>query len=397
MVVGLVACTAPQKATPTAAKSAVGPTYQIGFVAGITGPSSSLGEPERDAILMIQKQLDAKGGVTSAAGVLHPVKILIYDSEGKGDVAVPVIKKLVSDLGVVAVVGADSTPVSMAMIPVLQEAMVPMISMASSSAIVEPVAERKWVFKSAQSNRHTAPWQVRYAKAKGLTKIASFYVNDAYGEDGRDGIRAAAKESGLTIVLEETFNATDTDMTAQLTKLKASGVQALLVTATPPSASILTKQFREMALPIPIIHNHGIGNMSFITLAGEQAAEGVVFPMGKMVAVQALPDSDPQKKVLQDFMRDYQQSAGKPPSTFAGHAWDALQIVLTALAKLPKGLPLAEQRSRLRDGIEGTKGFVGTAGKFNLSPTDHVGLSVDDIVMARITKGQWEYFPPDKW
>ena len=378
-------------------KAAQGTAYKIGFVAAATGSSSSLGEPERDAAQLLQKQLTAQGGVKGPDGVLHPVEIIIHDTQGSGDIAVPLAKKLIDDSGVVAIIGPTTSPESMALIPVVQEAEVPMISMASSSGIVEPVAERKWVFKSAQSNRHTAPWQVKYAKAKGLTKIASFFVNNAYGEDGRDGIRAAAKEAGLTIVIEETFAATDTDMTAQLTKLKASGAEALLVTATPPSASILTKQFREMDLKIPIIHNHGIGMPAFIALCGEAVAEGVCFPMGKLVAVSTLSDSDPQKKVLQDFARDFQASAGKPPSTFAGHAWDAIRLVVAGLEKVPTGLPLKEQRARLRDALESTQGFVGTGGIYNMSAQDHVGLSTSDIVLARITNGQWEYFPPEEW
>ena len=384
------------KPTPTPTKVAIGTTYKIGFIAAITGSASSLGEPERDVAVMVQKQLDAQGGIVGPDGVRHPVKILIYDTQGSGDVAVPVVKKLIDDEGVVAIIGPTRSPVSMALIPIMQEAKVPNISMASSSAIVKPVAERKWIFKTAQSNEHTAPWQVKYAKAKGLTKIANVYVNDAYGEDGAAAIRETAKAEGVEIVLEETFESGDTDMTAQITKIKASGAQAVLVTAIPPAAAIFTKQFREMGLTIPLIHNHGIGMKSFISLAGE-AAEGVLFPMGKLVAVSFLPDSDPQKKVLEDFVRDFQASSGKPPSTFAGHAWDALQITLKALEKLPEGLSLEEQRSRLRDEIENTKGFIGTGGVFNLSPEDHVGLSPNDVVMARITKGDWEYLPPEKW
>jgi branched-chain amino acid transport system substrate-binding protein len=400
-LLGLTACSGPAPtATPKAAApvaAAVGITYKIGFIAAVTGGSSSLGEPERDAARLLQTQLDAQGGIKGPDGVMHPVKIIIYDTEGSGDVAVPVVKKLINDEGVVAIVGPTTSPESMALIPVVTEAEVPLISMASSSAIVEPVAQRKWVFKSAQSNKHTAPWQVKYVKTKGLTKVANFYVNNAYGEDGRDGIRAAAQEAGVGIVLEDSFGATDTDMTSQLTKLKASGAQALLVTATPPSASILTKQFREMGITIPILHNHGIGMKAFITLAGESAAEGVLFPMGKMVAISALPDSDPQKKVLQNFVDAFQKSSGKPPSTFAGHAWDALQLVLTGLSKLPNNLPIKDQRAQLRDKIETTESMVGTAGMFNLSAQDHVGLSTNDVVLARVTKGDWEYFPPEKW
>lgn len=396
IVVAVIGC-GPKTAGPAKVSGVTGTTYKIGFIAAVTGPSSSLGEPERDAAVMVQKQLDAQGGIKGPDGVVHPVKIIIQDSQGNGDVTIPILKKLINDEGVVAVIGDTTSPVSMAMIPVVQEAKLPMISMASSSAIVEPVAERYWIFKTAQSNKHTAPWQVKYAKAKGLTKIANFYVNNAYGEDGALAIREAAKAEGLTIVLEDTFGAGDTDMTAQLTKLKASGAQALLVTAIPPAASILTKQFREMGLTIPLIHNHGIGMKTFITLSGEQNAEGVIFPMGKLVAVSALDDKDPQKPVLQAFIKDFEQNSKLPPSTFAGHGWDAIQLTLKALEKLPNGLSLTEQRARLRDELEKIKGFAGTGGVFNLSPQDHVGLSPNDVVLAKITKGNWEYFPPEKW
>jgi branched-chain amino acid transport system substrate-binding protein len=395
LVLTLVGCAPKSPGAP--AGGAQGTVYKIGFLASITGSGSSLGEPERDSALMVQKQLDARGGITGSDGVLHPVKLLIYDTQSSGDVTITVAKKLLNDEGVVAIVGTTLSAEAMALIPVMQEAKVPLMSMASSSAIVEPVAERQWIFKSAQSNKHTAPWQVKYAKAKGLTKIANFYVNNAYGEDGAVAIRDAAKAEGLSILLEDTFGANDTDMTAQLTKLKASGAQALLVTATPPAASILTKQFREMGISIPIIHNHGIGMMSFITQCGESVAEGVIFPMGKMVAVASLDAKDPQKPVLEAFLRDFQQNSKLPPSTFAGHAWDGLQITLKALEKLPDGRPLAEHRTKLRDEIESIKGFVGTGGIFNLSAQDHVGLSSNDVVLARITKGNWEYLPPEKW
>ena len=387
IVAGTIGC---NKATSTA-------TYKIGFLAAITGGASFLGEPERDAAVMLQKQLDDQGGIVGPDGKKHPVQILIHDTEGKGEVAITIAKKLINDDKVLAIVGTTTSGSSMALLPVMQEAQVPMVSMASSGSIVEPIAERKWIFKTAQNNAHTAPWQIRYVKALGITEVANFYVNNAYGEDGAQAIRDAASAEGVKIILEETFDAADTDMTAQLTRLKASGAQALLVTAITPAAPILTKQFREMGLTIPIVHNHGIGMKPFIDLAGQDAAEGVVFPMGKLVAISALPDSDPQKKVLSDFVRDFEASSGNTPSTFAGHAWDAVQLVLRGLEKLPGGLDLAQQRARLRDEIENVKGFVGISGVFNLSPQDHVGMSPDDVVVVRITGGEWVYFPPEQW
>jgi branched-chain amino acid transport system substrate-binding protein len=374
-----------------------GATYKIGFITSITGAASYLGEPERDAATMMQKQLDEQGGITGPDGVKHPVKILIQDTEGSGDVAVPVAKKLIDSEGVVALLGPATSQESMALIPVATEAQVPMISMASSSGIVKPVAERKWIFKVAQSNEHTAPWQVKYAKAKGLTKIANIYVNNSYGEDGAAAIRATAKAENVQIVLEDTFGAADTDMTALITKIKASEAQSVLVTAIPPAAAIFTKQYRELGLTQPLLQNSGIGNVSFVPLAGAANAEGVIFPIGKIVAVDALADSDPQKPVLKQFVADFQKAIGKAPNQFAAHGRDSLALVLNALKALPNGLSLADQRSKLRDGLEGTSGFVGVDGVFNLSATDHVGLSTKDVVLARITNGEFAYLPEEKW
>lgn len=385
---------APADSSEPAAEQA-GEVVKIGFMAASTGGAAFLGGPERDAALMIKEQL-AGQEITGPNGEPRTVEIIEYDTEGSGDVAIPLAKKLIENDQVAIVVGATTSPVSLALVPIMQEAEVPFISMASSSEIVEPVEERYWVFKTPQSNRHTAPWQVRYVQELGIDKIASLYVNNAYGEDGHTAIQQAAEDLGVEIVLEETFEATDTDMTAQLTKIKASEAEALLVTGLPPAASILTKQFRELGLEMPLVHNHGIGMKPFIDLAGPENAEGVVFPIGKLVAVDALDDSDPQKAALQQFIADYEEYSGEPASTFAGHAWDGLGIALKAIESMPVGLSVEEQRAFLRDTIENME-FVGTGGVFRFSPQDHVGLSEDDVVTVRITDGEWEYFPQEMW
>ncbi len=383
---------------PTEAPAAtMGAPYKVGFLAAITGRAAFLGEPERDAALMIQEQINAAGGITGADGVVHPVEIIIYDTEGSGDTAIPLVKKLITEDEVVAIVGGTTSGVSVAIIPVVQEAEIPYVSMASSSAIVEPVAERFWVFKTPPMNRHTAPLQAKYIQALGLSKAAVLYVDNAYGEDGRNAFREAAKAEGVEIVTEETFAASDTDMTAQLTNAQASGAEAVVVTALPPVASILTKQYREMGIELPLIHNHGVGMKPFIDLAGAENAEGVVFPIGKLVAVDALADGDPQKPVLIGFTNDYEAFTGNPVSTFAGHAYDGLEMVFEALKSVPDGASLADARAAVRDALEGTQGFAGTGGIFNMSADDHVGLGPDDVVMVKVVGGEWVYFPPEEW
>ncbi len=395
LVLFLSACSVAPDDSGQSTGSETGETVNIGFMAASTGGAAFLGGPEREAVMMLKEQI-AGMDLKNADGEPVSIEIIEYNTEGSGDIAIPLAKKLIDNDKVSIVVGATLSPVALALIPIFQEAEVPFISMASSSEIVEPVEDHYWVFKTPQSNSHTAPWQVRYVKELGIDKIASLYVNNAYGEDGRNAIIDAANEMGVEIVLEETFEASDTDMTAQLTKIKASGAEALLVTGLPPAAAILTKQFRELGLDIPLVHNHGIGMKPFIDLAGAENAEGVVFPIGRLVAVDALDDSDPQKAVLQKFIKDYEEYSGEPSSTFAGHSWDGVMMAIEAVKTMPSGLGLAEQRAFLRDAVENME-FVGTGGVFHFSPEDHVGLSPDDVVMVRITDGDWEYFPPEMW
>jgi branched-chain amino acid transport system substrate-binding protein len=370
--------------------------YRIGFVSAITGPASSLGVPERDVAVMIQKELEAKGGIMGPDGKKYPVKIFIHDDESKVDTTVRLVKKLIAEDKVHVVIASSQSPTSLGVVPVATEAKTPLISMASSHAIVTPVKERFWVFKTPQSNIHVSTHQVKYLKAKGIKKVASLYVNDAFGEDSRRGLAALIKDSGIEIVYEDKFEQADKDMTPQLTKVKASGAQALIVHAIPPSASIITKQFGDLGLTIPLIHNHGVGNKPFIDLAGG-AADGVIFPIGKMLVAEQLPDADLQKKALVDFIAWFEKGTGKPRNTFAGHAWDALQLTLIAFGKIAPTMSLDQARAKVRDELERVKYFTGTGGIFNMSPEDHVGLDERSMVLVLIQGGAWKLFPPEAW
>jgi branched-chain amino acid transport system substrate-binding protein len=369
--------------------------YRIGFVAAITGPASSLGVPERDLAQLVQKEWDAKGGITGPDGKRYPVKIIIHDDESKADTTVRSVKKLIGEDKVHVVIASSQSPTSLAVIPVATEAAVPLISMASSHAIVTPIKERFWIFKTPQSNIHVALHQVKYLKAKGFKKVASLYVNDAFGDDSRRGLAQVLQGTGIEVAYEDKFEQRDTDMTPQLTKAKASGAQALIIHAIGPSSVLITRQAKDLGLTLPIVHNHGIGTKFFIQQSGP-AAEGVIFPIGKLLVAEQLPDADPQKKALLDFVRFY-ETPQRPRSTFAGHAWDALQIAGMALGKVAPGTPTKETYAKIRDGIEGVKNFAGTGGIFNMSAEDHVGLDERSMVLVRIEGGDWKHFPPEKW
>jgi len=369
--------------------------YRIGFVSAITGPASSLGVPERDVAVMIQKELEAKGGIMGPDGKKYLVKIIIHDDESKADTTVRLVKKLIAEDKVHVVIASSQSPTSLAVVPVATEAKVPLISLASSHAIVTPVKERFWVFKTPQSNIHVSTHQVKYLKAKGFKKIASLYVNDAFGEDSRRGLATMIKDSGIEVVYEDKFEQADKDMTPQLTKVKASGAQVLIIHAIGPSSVLVTRQARDLGLTVPLLHNHGIGTKFFIQQGGA-AAEGVIFPIGKLLVAEQLLDTDPQKKALLDFVKFY-ETPQRPRSTFAGHAWDALQIAFMALAKVSPSAPLDQAHAQIRDELEKVKNFAGTGGIFSMSPEDHVGLDERAMVLVRIEGGEWKYLPPEKW
>ncbi len=352
--------------------------YRLGAVLEVSGNSSSLGVPERDTLLMLVEKLNQNGGIDG-----HPVELTILDNKSDETETVLALKKLI-EKDVLAVLGCASSGPSMAMIDTVQKEQVPMVSMAAASTIVEPAGERQWVFKTAQSDIVTIENIITLLKAQSITKVAFLYMNNAYGDGGRIAFSAAAKENGIEIVTEEKFEASDKDMTPQLTKVKAGGAQAAIVWAIPPSASIITKNFRDLNLSVPLIHSHGVGNQNFIDLA-QGTADGVILPIGKLAVVSQIPDDDPQKDVLETYIADYQAKYNALPNSFGGYAWDAFNLVVSAIETA------GPDRAAIRDALENsTAGFVGVSGVFNISPGDHNGLGVDSMVLVKIEDGQWK-------
>ncbi len=361
----------------TADPSAADESYKIGAVIDISGNSSSLGVPERDTLLMMVDKINANGGIKG-----RPLELIIMDNKSDETEAVLAAKTLI-EKKVLAVLGGSSSGTSMAMIKTVQSEQIPMISLAAASSIVEPVAERQWVFKTAQSDIVMVQKIMSYLNENNLTKIAFMYMNNSYGDNGKKAITAATKDSGITIVAEDKFDASDKDMTPQLAKVKASEAQALIVWAIPPSASIMTKNYKDLGLSIPLIHSHGVGNQNFIDLA-QGAADGVILPIGKLTVAEQIPADDLQKKVLESYISDYTQKYNVQPNSFGGYAADALNLLVNAIEKA------GADRAAIRDELENTRELVGVSGVFNMSPQDHNGLNEDSAVLIRIEDGKWK-------
>lgn len=349
---------------------------KIGAIFDISGPGSSLGIPARDSAKLWEKQINAAGGING-----RPVEVKIYDNESDETKSVLYFKKLVAEDKVVAVAGASQSGTSIAMIPSANQAKIPLVSAAASIQIIAPVADRQWVFKTAQNDSVVAEKIITYLKAKGFKKIAFLSVNNAYGDSGQKEFGTVAEKAGLKIVANEKFGATDVDFTPQLSKVKKSGADVMVIWAIPPSASLITKQAADLGIKTPIVHSHGIANKTFIDLAGP-AANGVVFAAGKLLVAESLADSDPQKKVLLTYIKDYEKP-GTPRSAFGGHGYDALALIGKAIENAGSTDPV-----KIRDELEKME-QPGISGTFKMTAQDHSGISQDSLVMIEIKDGKW--------
>ena len=381
LIAAIVLALLPVLALATEAGAQAPEPYRVGAIFSITGPGSSLGVPERDTALMLEAEVNAKGGVKGPDGRLHPLKLVIYDDASDETKAVLAAKKLIDEDRVAAIVGTTLSGTSLAILDTVQKAEVPMVSCAAASKIVEPAAERKWIFKTPQSDALIVGALVEHLKAKGLTRVGWLNVDYAFGQLGWIEFEKAAQKAGLTVVANEKFGQKDVDMTAQLTRVRTAAPQAVVVWSIPPSASIATKNYADLGLKLPLFQSHGVGNKRYIELAGP-GANGVVFPAGKLLVAEQLADNDPQRGVLLAYARDFEARYG-PRNTFGGHAWDAVKLVVGAMEKA------GTDRAKLRAAIETTRNFVGITGVFDFSASDHNGLDRRAVVMTEIADGQW--------
>jgi branched-chain amino acid transport system substrate-binding protein len=347
----------------------------IGAIFTITGDNAPLGVPERDTALMLAKQLNAKGGIKGRS-----VRVEIYDDGGKPDQAVQACNKLLARKDVVAIIGPTLTGPSLAIANMCNRAKMPLISCAASVKITQPVLP--YVFKTAQTDSLAVERLIDYLKKHKITRVAFINDSNAFGASGREQWLALSKNAGIKTVALESFNSGDTDMTSQLTKIRSANPQAVICWGTNPGPAIVAKNMRALGMKQLLFMSHGVSNPEFIKLAGS-AAEGVTFPSGKIIVAKDIPASDPQKKVLMQYAEDYEKTYNKPASHFGGHAWDAFQLVVSAVRKV------GTDRAKIRQAIENTKGFVGIGGVFNFSPKDHMGLTKDAFVMIQVRNGKW--------
>jgi branched-chain amino acid transport system substrate-binding protein len=370
--------------------------YSIGAVFSVSGGASFLGDPERNTVKMIEEWVNGAGGIQG-----HPLKVIVEDTKSDESQAVLAVRKLLEKDKAIAIVGPSTTGESMAVVPIMEKAGTPLISCAAALSIVTPKDEldriltakifempkkqNKWIFKTPQTDTSAVETIYDHMKKKGISRIAIITVTVGFGDFGRKELKRVAPAYGISIVADEVYGPKDSDMTAQLTKIKGTDAQAVVNWSVGPPQVIVTKNWKQLDMKIPLYQSHGFGSKRNIELAGG-AAEGVLCPLSHLVVAEKIRADHPQKPIIMKYKTEYEKRFKTDVSTFGGYAWDALYLLVDALKAV--GPHKAKIRNYLETQI---KNWPGASGIFTLSPADHTGLKKDAFEMILVKNGDWAF------
>ena len=387
MVVALVAVSANCSSTEEEVV-----TYKVGALFSTTGGASNLGVPEENTVKMVVDQINDAGGING-----HPLEVIIYNDETNSEKCVTLATKLIEQDEVLAIIGPTTSGNSVAIIETITTAEIPLISCAANIGIIEPVGERYWIFKTPQTDKEAIGEIYAYLVSINISEIAIISNTSGFGATGRAILLDDADDYGITVVDDQVFNEGDTSVQSQLTHIGGTDAEAVVCWDTDKGSAIVALDMQTLQMDIPLFCSHGIANQAFIDAAGA-TANGVIFPAGKLIIVDDIPASDPQKDVLTQYRDDYEALYGNGTiNTFGGHAWDSLQMVVMALEDLDIEDPyesadsLADARAAIRDSIEQITGFVGISGIFDMSADNHLGMRAGSLAMIEIVDGKWTW------
>jgi branched-chain amino acid transport system substrate-binding protein len=350
---------------------------KVGSVLSVTGPAAFLGDPELKTLQTYVEKINADGGVLG-----RKLELVYYDDGSEAGKANSFSKRLIESDNVDVIIGGTTTGATMAMVPLVEKAGVPFVSLAGAVVIVEPV--KKWVFKTPHTDRMAAEKVFEEMKARGISKVGLLSETSGFGQSGRKEVQHVAGKYGVTLVADETYGPKDTDMTAQLAKIRgAAGVQAIFVFGLGQGPAVVTKNYGQLGINLPLYQSHGVASNEYIKLSGK-AAEGVRLPTPAMLIANALPANDPQKSVVVNYNKTYQDKYKAEPSTFGGYAYDALALYVNAVKQAGSA-----DKEKVRDALERTRDFIGTTGAFNMSASNHMGLDLSAFRMVEVKQGDW--------
>ena len=351
---------------------------KIGAFLSVTGPAAFLGDPEQKTLELYVEKLNAAGGVLG-----RKLELVAYDSAGDAEKARGYVKRLIEQDKVDVLVGGSTTGETMAAVPLVEAAGVPFISLAGAVVIIEPV--KKWVFKTPHTDRMACEKIFADMQARRISKIGLISGAGGFDKSMRAECLKVAKKYSIEIVADEFYGTGDTDMSAQLSKIKFTpGLQAVLNAGFGQGPAIVTKNAKSIALGVPLYQSHGVASKEFIRLAGD-ASEGVKLPAAALLVAETLPANDPQKSVVVNYKHEYEARYKSEVSTFGGHAYDGLMLAVEAMKRAG-----STDKAKVRDALETTHGYMGTAGVVNMSAHDHMGLDLTAFRMLEVRGGNWQ-------
>ena len=351
---------------------------RIGASISATGPAAFLGDPEMKTLEMLVEDLNAKGGING-----EEITLVAYDDGGDPNKARTFATRLIEDDEVVAIIGGTTTGTSMSILSVAEDAEIPFISLAGAIDIISPV--KPFTFKTPHTDRMACQKIFEDMQKRGITKVGMISGTDGFGASMQAQCKSVAPDYAIEIVADETYDPKDADMTAQLTKIKnTEGVQAVLNPGFGQGPSIVTRNYKQLAIDLPFYQSHGVASDGFIELAGADAAEGVRLPGTALLVADLLAEDDPQKPVVMAYKTMFEEKTGTPVGTFGGYAHDAFLILTDALGRAAAAEPAA-----IRDAIEATTGLAGTTGIYSFTAEDHLGLDLSAFRMLEIKGGEW--------
>jgi branched-chain amino acid transport system substrate-binding protein len=351
-------------------------TLKVGAIFAVTGPASFLGGPEARSAEMLVEAVNANGGING-----DKIELIIKDSGANPEKAISFSKQLIEEEKVVAIIGPSTSGESMKIKKIAEQGKTPLLSCGAAEVIVNPVAS--YVFKTPQKDSFAVKKIYAEMQKLGIKKIAVVAGNTGFGKAGKAQLTKIAPEFGIEVLAAETYDKKATDLTALVAKLMANkDIQAVVNWSIVPAQAIIAKNMRQAGWKVPLFQSHGFGNIKYVQAAGA-AAEGIIFPAGRLLVADSLPDSDPQKKLLLKYKHDYESRFKEEASTFGGHGYDAMAILIEGMKKG------GADRAKVRDAIENLKGFAGIGGVFNFSPEDHNGLDINSFVMLTVKDGKF--------
>jgi branched-chain amino acid transport system substrate-binding protein len=356
-------------ALPTAAQAK---TIKVGAILAETGGASFLGGPEARTVRMLVDKINAAGGVNG-----DTIELIVKDSASTPEKAISFAKQLIEEEKVLAILGPSTSGETMAIKQICEDSKTILLSCAAAEVIVNPVG--RYVFKTPQKDSDAAKKIYMAMQKMGIAKIAVLADNTGFGKAGKEQLEAIAPEFKIQIVAAEVYDKAATDLGAVIAKISANkDVQAVVNWSIVPAQAILAKNIRQAGWDVPIFQSHGFGNIKYVEAAGV-AAEGIIFPAGRLLVADTLPADHPQKNVLIQYRDEYEATFKEPASTFGGHGYDAIMILVNAMKAAG-----SNDSEQVRTAIENMKGFVGTGGIFNFSAADHNGLDIDSFAMLTV-------------